>query len=128
MKIDVAGLLDVHESEAELVLLVFVSIAQHIHDACKSFARHLTVLVLRKAVEYAVGEERVLPLSKEAHLLPELFDVHHKLGCFFHLSVLVLNHDFDLLGTFPEVALQLFLLRDAEAVLVAYLVDEVDVA
>ena len=77
VEIDVASLLYVHQGKTKLILLVFVAIAKHIHDACELVASQFTIFILVKDVKYSVCKEGVLALAKQPHLLSELLNIHH---------------------------------------------------
>ena len=107
IEVNIACLFNVHKSKTELVLLIFVAIAEYVHDSCEAFALQFSIFILVKYFKDPVRQEGILSLSEKAHLFSELLDIHYKFSCLFHLPVFALNHHFDLLGTLFEVAFQL---------------------
>ena len=106
IEVNVPGLLNVHEGKTELVLFVLIAVAEYVHDTCELIACQLPVLVFVEYIEDPVCEERVLALPKEAHLLPELLNVHHRLGPFVCLPVLARLRHLYLFRSLLEVILQ----------------------
>lgn len=87
LKVYKPALAHVHKSETELVSLRRRTVAHDVHNSAELIQFEETVLVIIKALKYAVCEKRVLVLPQQTHNRSELFALHYSYFFFtFSLS------------------------------------------
>ena len=80
LKVDPTSILEVHQSEAELVSFFLCAVAQNVHDPLELVKQKLSVHIIIKNIKNPVRQKWRLILAKHAHDIPKLISVHGSLA------------------------------------------------